>query len=243
MSSSETDSLIQTLARQAGTERDRTPFAFDRTLLIAAVQSLAISVAMVLVLIGLRPDLLAVENRTPFAFKIASMLSLACGGCFLARRAVRPGRAGLPLWALLPGVLLLAFRAATDRSGLPVMGHPDVYAARCAGVILMVSMPALWLILRVLRTGAATRPAIAGSLAGLLSGALAATAYTLACINDAGTLRRDLVFRRHPDHGRPGRRDWPSPAGVVAGWFASADQKGRMDDGRGIHPFPITSDD
>ncbi|MDB5406115.1 MAG: hypothetical protein JWL84_1027 [Rhodospirillales bacterium] len=186
MSSSETDSLIQTLARQAGADRDRTPFAFDRTFLIAAALSLAASVAMMSVLVGLRPDLLAVEQRTPFAFKIASTLSLACGGFFLARRAVRPGSAGLSLLALLPGVLLLAFRGATDRSGLPVMGHSDVSAAVCVGTILMVSMPALWLILRVLRTGAATRPGIAGALAGLLSGALGAAAYSLGCTNDAG---------------------------------------------------------
>jgi hypothetical protein len=186
MSSSETDSLIQTLARQAGAERDRTPFAIDQAFLIAAALSLAVSVAMVLVLVGLRPDLLAVEQRTPFAFKIASTLSLACGGFFLARRAVRPGSAGLSLLALLPGVLLLAFRGATDQSGLPVMGHSDVSAALCVGTILMVSMPALWLILRVLRTGAATRPGIAGALAGLLSGALGAAAYTLGCTNDAG---------------------------------------------------------
>jgi hypothetical protein len=186
MSSSETDSLIQTLARQAGAERDRTRFAFDRIFLIAAALSLAVSVAMVLVLVGLRPDLLALKQRTPFDFKIASTLSLACGGFFLARRAVRPGSAGLSLLALLPGVLLLAFRGATDRSGLPVMGHSDVSAAVCVGTILMVSMPALWLILRVLRTGAATRPGIAGALAGLLSGALGAAAYTLGCTNDAG---------------------------------------------------------
>jgi hypothetical protein len=186
MSSSETDSLIETLARQAKAERDRTPFAFDRTFLVAAALSLAVAVAMVLVLVGLRPDLLAVEQRTAFAFKIASTLSLACGGFFLARRAVRPGSAGLSLCALLPGVLLLAFRGATDRSGLPVMGHSDVSAAVCVGTILMVSMPALWLILRVFRTGATTRPGIAGALAGLISGALGATAYTLGCINDAG---------------------------------------------------------
>jgi hypothetical protein len=68
-------------------------------------------------------DLLAVAQRTLFAFKIASTLSLACGGFFLARRAVRPGGADLPLLALLPGVRLLAFRGATDRSGPPqIMG-------------------------------------------------------------------------------------------------------------------------
>jgi hypothetical protein len=186
MRSTDTDSLIQTLARQAGAERDRAPFAFDRNFLISAALSLAVAVAMVLVLVGLRPDLLGVEHRTPFAFKIASTLSLACGGFFLVRRAVRPGSADLPLLALLPGVLMLAFRAASDRSGLPAMGHSDVAGAVCAGKILVVSMPGLWLILRVLRTGAATRPGIAGALAGLLSGALGAAAYAFGCINDAG---------------------------------------------------------
>ena len=186
MSSSETDSVIQVLARQAGAARDQTPVAFERALRIAAALSLAVSIAMVLVLVGVRPDLLAPEQRTPFAFKVASTLSLACGGFFLVRRAVQPGSAGLPLWPLMPGLLLLAFRAATDRSGLPVMGQSHVSAASCVGVILLASMPALWLILRVLRTGAATHPGIAGALAGLLSGALGAAAYTLGCINDAG---------------------------------------------------------
>jgi hypothetical protein len=78
---------------------------------------------------------------------------------------------------------LLAFRGATDRYGLPVVGHPDVSAAVCVGTILMVSMPALWLILRVLQTGAAARPGIAGALVRLLSGALGAAAYTLGCTN------------------------------------------------------------
>ena len=186
MSSSETDNLIQLLARQAGAERDRTPVAFDRPLLIAAMLSLAVAVAMVLVLAGIRPDLLGEEHRTPFAFKIASTLSLACGGFFLARCASRPGSAGLPFLALLPGVLLLLFRAATDRLGEPVMGYSDLGAPICVGGILIVSMPALGLILRALRTGAATRPGIAGALAGLLSGTLGAAAHAVGCINDGG---------------------------------------------------------
>jgi len=182
----ETDRLIQTLARQSVSERDRTPFAFDRNFLISIALSLAISVAMVLALVGVRENLLAVDHRIPFAFKIASMLSLAWGGFFLARRAARPGSRGLPLLALLPGVLLLAFRAVTDRSGLPAMGRTDVSVAVCVGTILAVSMPGLWLILRALRAGAATRPGIAGALAGLLSGTLGATAYALGCISDGG---------------------------------------------------------
>jgi hypothetical protein len=186
MSLSETDSLIRNLALQARDKRDRPPFAFGWILLMAAALSLAVAVAVVVFLVGLRPDLLAADQRTPVAFKIASTLSLACGGFFLARHAVRPGNAGLPFVALLPGVFLLVFRAATDRSGLPIMGHTDISSAGCVSVILIASMPALWLILRVLQTGAATRPGIAGAFAGLLAGALGAAAYTLGCTSDAG---------------------------------------------------------
>jgi hypothetical protein len=186
MSSSQTDRLIHALACEAVAERDRTPFAFDRAFLISVALSLAIAVAMVLVLVGVRENLLAADHRIPFAFKIASTLSLAWGGFILARRAVQPGSAGLSLLVLLPGVLLLAFRAATDRSGLPVMGHSEDSVLVCVGTILLVSMPGLWLTLHALRAGAATRPGIAGALAGLLSGALGAAAYAIGCISDAG---------------------------------------------------------
>jgi hypothetical protein len=49
---------------------------------------------------------------------------------------------------------------------------------------LVVSLPALAVILGVLRSRAPTRLVVAGATAGLLSGAVGATAYTLACKND-----------------------------------------------------------
>jgi hypothetical protein len=42
------------------------------------------------------------------------------------------------------------------------------------------------MIIGALRTGASTRPTIAGATAGLLAGALGAAAYALACKNDGG---------------------------------------------------------
>jgi hypothetical protein len=69
---------------------------------------------------------------------------------------------------LLPGVLLLAFRGATDRSGLPVMGHSEVSAAVCVGTILMVSVLVLVGLRRDLRAVEQRSPfafKIAGTLA------------------------------------------------------------------------------
>jgi hypothetical protein len=87
---------------------------------------------------------------------------------------------------LLPAVLLLAFRAATDRSGLSIMGNSDISVHECVLTILGVSLPPLAILLGVMRIGAPTRPALAGAIAGSLSGALGAVAYCLACKNDAG---------------------------------------------------------
>jgi hypothetical protein len=184
MISPDTDGLIRTLARQAGTSQGPDAATFERRFLIAAALSLAVAVALVFALIGIRPDFAAAAQRAPFLYKIASTLALAVGGFLLARRAAQPGGARPSLLALLPGLFLLALRAATDGSGL--IGHSGVSPQACVGAILLVSMPALAIILGALRSGAPTRPGLAGALAGLLSGALGAAAYALACVNDGG---------------------------------------------------------
>jgi hypothetical protein len=88
--------------------------------------------------------------------------------------------------ALLPAVIVLVFRAVTDRSGLSAMGGSVSSTYGCVLIILGVSIPPLAILLRVLRIGAPTRPTQAGAVAGLLAGALGATAYALACRNDGG---------------------------------------------------------
>ena len=184
---SETDRLIQSLARDAATKPLRTTPRFERLLLLAVGLALAAAVALVFLLFGVSPELTATVRSAPFHHKVASMLILACGGFFLVRDAVRPGGRGPGLAALLPGAALLAFGAATDGSGLPVMGGSGVSVPICLGAIIVLSLPALALIVGALRTGAATRPALAGAWAGILAGALGAAAYALACKNDGGS--------------------------------------------------------
>jgi hypothetical protein len=140
----------------------------------------------VLALVGVRPDFAIAVHRAPFAYKIVSMLALSLGGLVLAIRAALPGSGRLTLTAFLPAVLVLAFRAATDRSGLSIMGNSDISAPECVLTILGTSLPPLAILFGVLRIGAPTRPALAGAIAGSLSGALGAAAYALACKNDAG---------------------------------------------------------
>jgi hypothetical protein len=182
----DTDGLIHGLARQAGTRQLSDARVFKRMLIVATLISLGLSVATVLLLVGTRPDFAAAVRGAPFAYKVISMLALGIGGLFLASRAVLPGSGRLTALALVPAVALLAFRAATDHSGLSFMGNSDISPHECVMTILTVSLPPLVVLLGVMRAGASTRPALAGAIAGMLSGALGACAYALACKNDAG---------------------------------------------------------
>lgn len=185
MPPSDTDSLIQSLSREAGPRRGLERLRFGWILAAATALSLAAGCGLILVSIGARPHLGEVAPTTPFLFKIACTLSLAVAGIVLARRAVVPGGAPPRGLALVPSLLLLVIGGVTDNSGLSIMGHySGASAPFCVAAILVASVPALVLILGVLRTGAPTRPGLAGAIAGLLAGSLGATAYTIACIND-----------------------------------------------------------
>jgi hypothetical protein len=181
-----TDGLIGSLARQAGTGRLGGPRTFKAILAAAALFSLGVSVALVLILVGVRPDFAVAAHRAPFVYKVASMLALSLGALFVATRAALPGSGRPTLEAFLPAVLVLAFRAATDPSGLSMMGSSDISVRECVLTILGVSLPPLIILLGVMRIGAPARPELAGAIAGSLSGALGAAAYALACRNDAG---------------------------------------------------------
>jgi hypothetical protein len=183
---SETDRLIQNLARDAGTERNHTGFFLERRLLLVVALALAVAVAMVFVLFGVSPNLMATVSSAPFQHKVTSTLALACGGFVLVRDTARPGAKLLRVVTLVPGIVLLAVGGATDGSGLSVLGQSGISVPVCLGAIIAVSLPALALIIGALRMGASTRPTFAGAAAGVLAGALGAAAYALACKNDGG---------------------------------------------------------
>ena len=184
MSVTDTDSLIRTLARQAGAPEAHRFAHWQRSTVAAAGLALAVAVALIVIWIGARPDLAGAA--APVLRKLGSMLALAGGGLVLARRAARPGAVGSTAVALVPGGILLALGAATDGSGASWLGHASLSAPGCVLAIVAVSLPGLGLVLGALRGGAPTRPRIAGAAAGVLAGALGAAAYALACRNDGG---------------------------------------------------------
>ncbi|WP_246725379.1 NrsF family protein [Beijerinckia sp. L45] len=178
--------MIKNLSGEAGTGHARAGMPLDRALLLAVAVALALAIVLVFLLFGVSDALLATMRGGPFQHKVASALLIAAGGFFLVRNAARPDGGRLPVLALLPGVVLLALGGVTDASGLPVLGRSGVSVPICLIAIVAVSLPALALIIAAVRKGASTRPTAAGIAAGLLSGALGAAAYALACKNDGG---------------------------------------------------------
>lgn len=182
---SATDDLIGTLSTQAGSEAGRSAASFRRAFLFSTLISLIVAVALSATgLGGFRDTLPNLFRLEPFQLKIAGAVLLALGAFLLARRAAIPGRGSLSLLLLLPGAAAFVLQIIIDPWGPPRGEGGDTL--NCAIDIALLSLPALWLILRVLKSAAPTRPGWTGALAGLLAGAMGAAGHAFACYNDGG---------------------------------------------------------
>jgi hypothetical protein len=63
-----------------------------------------------------------------------------------------------------------------------LIGHNSMF---CLRMIPLLSAPVLIALLIVMRHGAAMRPALAGGVAGLAAGGIAATLYASHCVDDS----------------------------------------------------------
>lgn len=180
-----TDDLIGQLAAQAGTEPQRSAASFRRAFLLSTLFSLIAAIALSAAgLGGFRDSPADLVQEVPFLVKIAGAALLACGAFLLARRAAIPG-SGNPSWLLiLPGIVPFLLHAVFDPWGPPRSDGGDTL--NCSVDIALLSLPALWLILRALKSAAPTRPGRTGALAGLLAGAMGTAGHAFACYNDGG---------------------------------------------------------
>jgi hypothetical protein len=178
-----TDDLISVLSRQAEAVDPRAPV---RRLLLASLLGVAAALPLMLWHLGINPDLAADMQVPMFWIKCGFVVLVAGASAVLVARLARPGvdtrRAAqfaaaplLVLWGLAAVVLFAA--APAERMSL-VMGSSW---SSCALNIAMLSLPALMLLLAVVRTLAPTRLRQAGAATGLLAGALGTLAYLLHC--------------------------------------------------------------
>jgi len=181
-----TSDLIATLATDhAAPDRGfatRTAWAF--------VAGAAVRAALFLAMIGPRPDAMAALHTMRFDMKFVDALTLGAPSLLLCLRLLRPdARAGaLGYWLALPVALLLGSIAMELVMVPPVLWLRRLVgsnALHCLTIIPILSIAPLAALIATMRRGAPMQPRIAGALAGLASGSLAALLYASNCPDDS----------------------------------------------------------
>lgn len=183
---SDTGDVIKRMAAEAGRpgETGFAGAAFDRVLFAGTIGAFGLAVLLISLVFAGTFDLSEVLRSYPFHFKLGTMGALAIGAFLTLRQQGIPGASGWVALAVLPGPVVLLLLALFDRSGFPLLGRDATSVPICFFAIAGASVPALLILLWVIRRAVVTRPAAAGAAAGLLAGALGAGAYAIACKND-----------------------------------------------------------
>jgi hypothetical protein len=178
-----TDDLIQLLASDTVTGRPR---VWRRRYALALGAGLIGAIALMLMILGLRPDLGTAVLLPMFWVKFAFPVALVAGALLATVRLSRPGvplgrvaaaiaAPVLAIWVL--AVIALLGASPAERSAL-IWG--DTWTT-CPANVTMLSMPAFIALFWVMKTLAPTQLRLAGAAAGLLAGALGAAVYALHC--------------------------------------------------------------
>jgi len=181
-----TDSLITSLSRNV----PRVPrHAVQRRLALGILAGSAVTVALVVTLLGVRADLGAAVRGFPFWMKLIYSLAIAIGALAATARLARPGipdaQATRRLWPLAVPVLLLGGIVIGELAGSPArewaamwLGHSS---KACPWLVLGLAVPLFCGLLWSFQRLAPTRLRLTGALAGLSAGGWAATLYCLHC--------------------------------------------------------------
>lgn len=182
----DTNELIKVLAADT-----RPPAAALSTVWGAATGiAIILAAAAFFAMLGPRPDVATAAETPRFLFKFLVTITLAVSAFGCARALSRPGenwRKAIPF--LAPAPALIAMAVVVELFTLP----PDTWLATligtnsmvCLTYITLLGIAPLAIFLRTLRHSAPTRPALAGAVAGLLAGGIAATFYAAQCTNDS----------------------------------------------------------
>ena len=182
----DTSELIRTLATD--TRRPATPVS--TAWWWAADLAIALAAATFFAMLGPRPDIATAAETYRFLFKFLVAITLSVSAFSCARALSRPGenwRKVILSLAVAPA--LLAMAVVVELFALP----SDTWSATMAGTngfvcltyIMLIGLGPLATFLRTLHYSAPTRPALAGAVAGLLAGGIAATFYAAQCTNDS----------------------------------------------------------
>lgn len=182
----DTNELISVLAA------DTRPPAAPISSIWWTAAGIAISLAAVafFAMLGPRSDIATAAETPRFLFKFVVTITLAASAFGCACALSRPGknwRKAIPYLAPAPALLAIAF--IVELFLLPSDTWSDKLVGRnsavCLTYITLIGIGPLVIFLRALRHGAPTSPALAGAVAGLLAGGIAATFYAAQCTDDS----------------------------------------------------------
>jgi len=179
----DTDALIESLVSDLRPVPRR---AVGTRLALGIAAGAVVAVALIVLTIGINPDLAEVATRYPFWVKWSYSLSLGVLALAAVRRLARPG-SRLPHWLWLLGlpVAMLAGIGIYEMSRVPSSQWLAMWLGKtwmiCPWLVLTLAMPIFIGLLWSFRRLAPTDLRAAGAVAGLAAGAIAATLYCLHC--------------------------------------------------------------
>jgi hypothetical protein len=182
-----TDDLIARLSADVTPVR---PGFVLRRLGLGVGMGVAVSAGLMLVWLGVRPDLGAAAAAMPYWMKFGYTSALALCGFWLAERAGRPGMrlGGLLALAVVP-VLIMGLMGSVRMGAAPPALRPHLFWGAsshfCVWRISVLSAPILVGGIWAMRGLAPTRPTLAGAVSGLLAGGAGAWVYAFHCDESA----------------------------------------------------------
>ena len=180
-----TENLVDLLAEDASP-----PWGLRAGVSTAVVAGIALATILFLADIGARSDIGSALRTVRFPFKFVATIALAVTATRAAAGLGRPdARPGWHAVALGLAPALVACAVAVELSVLPesrwlpsLVGHN---ARSCLALIPLLALGPLACLLAALRQGAPSRPGLAGAVAGLAAGGIAATLYAAHCDDDS----------------------------------------------------------
>ena len=160
--------------------------AVGRRFAVAMGWGVPSAVLLLVLTLGIRPDLAQAAGELMFWIKPAFAAGLALAGLVAAERLARPGVRLGSVWAALAtpvlavwlvAAVMLVNAAPAQRADL-ILGNTW---KTCPFNIALISLPLFAATLWALKGLAPTRLTLAGASAGLLAGALGALVYALHC--------------------------------------------------------------
>jgi hypothetical protein len=181
-----TDDLVHALVADNATRVASLRQVLAWTIAAAFVVSTLIFMAV----LAPRPDAIESLGSIRFDLKFVETILLAVTAGTLVLRLMRPEvRGGRWLLLLLAAPIVLVLAVLAELVVLPPAGWQMATVSKnwliCLTMIPTLSVPLLIAAFYSLRYGAPTRPRLAGAVAGLFAGGIAATLYASHCIDDS----------------------------------------------------------